>query len=216
MEVYLGLEGLPEGIAAPVVTIGAFDGIHRGHQQLLGRVNARAEELGGSGMLVTFEPHPQRVIAPGTAPPLLTSREEKIPLLARTGLDAVVILPFNRELSEMEAEEFVTTILKGAIGVRFLVLGHDHAFGKGRRGRPELLRQMAQRIERHLRFLRPVLLCTSGAVLPIGSLAFYRRASRRSAGLAILFYFTFKSINTNSLLDPSLIGGPQVPTPVVV
>jgi len=143
MEVYLGLDGLPNGMVKPVVTIGAFDGIHRGHQQLLGRVRARATEIGGSGVLLTFEPHPQQVIAPGTAPPLLTSREEKIPLLENAGLDALVILPFNRELSEMEAEEFVTTILKGAIGVRFLVLGHDHAFGKGRRGRPELLRQMA-------------------------------------------------------------------------
>jgi len=143
MEVYLGLDGLPDGMVKPVATIGAFDGIHRGHQQLLGRVNARAKEIGGSGVLVTFEPHPQQVIAPGTAPPLLTSREEKIPLLESIGLDAVVILPFNRKLSEMEAEDFVIGILKEAIGVRFLVLGHDHAFGKGRRGRPELLRQMA-------------------------------------------------------------------------
>lgn len=143
MEVYLGLEGLPAAMPNPVVTIGAFDGIHLGHQKLLERVNARASELDGTGMLLTFEPHPQRVIAPGTAPPLLTSREEKIPLLEASGLNAVVILPFNRELSEMEAEDFVTVILRDAIGVRFLVLGHDHAFGKGRRGRPELLQQMA-------------------------------------------------------------------------
>ena len=143
MEVHLGLDGLPNGMANPVVTIGAFDGIHLGHQQLLERVRSRAAELDGSSVLVTFEPHPQRVIAPGTAPPLLTSREEKLPLLEAAGLDAVVILPFNRELSEMEAEDFVTVILKDAIGVRFLVLGHDHAFGKGRRGRPDLLRQMA-------------------------------------------------------------------------
>jgi len=143
MEVYLGLDGLTASMANPVVTIGAFDGIHLGHQQLIERVKARASELDGTGVLLTFEPHPQRVIAPGTAPPLLTSREEKIPLLEETGLDAVVILPFNRELSEMEAEDFVSGILCEAIGVRFLVLGHDHAFGKGRRGRPELLRLMA-------------------------------------------------------------------------
>ncbi len=143
MEVYLGLDGLTASMANPVVTIGAFDGIHLGHQQLIERVKARALELDGTGVLLTFEPHPQRVIAPGTAPPLLTSREEKIPLLEETGLDAVVILPFNRELSEMEAEDFVSGILCKAIGVRFLVLGHDHAFGKGRRGRPELLRLMA-------------------------------------------------------------------------
>lgn len=127
----------------PVVTLGAFDGIHRGHRELLNRVNSIAREKNGTGILLTFEPHPQHAIAPGTAPPLLTLRDEKLPLLEETGLQTVVILPFNRELSEMEAEDFVREVLVNAIGVRFLLLGHDHAFGQGRRGRPELLKRLA-------------------------------------------------------------------------
>jgi len=126
-----------------VVTLGAFDGIHRGHQELLSRIKTIAAERGGTGILLTFEPHPQRVIAPGTALPLLSIREEKLALLEEMGLDTLVILPFNRQLSQMEAEDFVSVVLVEALDVRFLVLGYDHTFGKGRRGRPELLRTMA-------------------------------------------------------------------------
>lgn len=126
-----------------VVTLGAFDGIHTGHQKLLNRISTIAAEKGGTGILLTFDPHPQRVIAPDTAPPLLSIREEKLELLEEMGLDTLVILPFNRQLSQMEAEDFVRIVLVEALDVRFLVLGYDHAFGKGRRGRPELLCNMA-------------------------------------------------------------------------
>ncbi len=143
MKVLFGLENPPPATPFPVITIGAFDGIHRGHQRLLTRVREIAAERGGAGVLLTFEPHPQRVIAPGTAPPLLTTREEKLPLLQEYELDAVVILPFNREVSELGAEDFVRSILVGRLGVKFLVLGHDHAFGQGRRGREGLLRELA-------------------------------------------------------------------------
>lgn len=145
MDVYFGLNPTPPQLPIPVITIGSFDGIHKGHQALLECVQERAGERDGTGILVTFEPHPQRVIAPDSAPPLLTTREEKLPLLEATGLDALVILPFNRELSEMEAEDFVTEVLVETLGVRVLVLGHDHGFGRGRRGRPDLLRDMAPR-----------------------------------------------------------------------
>ncbi len=110
---------------------------------MLNRIRTIAAERGGTGILLTFEPHPQRVIAPGTAPPLLSIHEEKLALLKEMGLDTLVILPFNRQLSQMEAEDFVRIVLVEALGVRFLVLGYDHAFGRGRRGRPELLRTMA-------------------------------------------------------------------------
>jgi len=143
VEVYVGLDPGPPALPHPVVTIGSFDGIHRGHKALIRRVEDLAEEVGGTSVLLTFEPHPQRVIAPGSAPPLLTLREEKLPLLEREGLETTVILPFNRALSEVEAEDFVREILVDRLGVKHLVLGYDHAFGRGRRGRPELLREMA-------------------------------------------------------------------------
>jgi len=138
--------GLPPGglhLPAPVVTIGSFDGIHRGHQELIARVIGIARERSGTPVLVTFEPHPQQVIAPGTAPSLLSGREEKLSLLEKAGIEVAVILNFNRELSELEAEDFVRRILIDGLGTDFLVLGHDHAFGRGRRGREPLLRQLA-------------------------------------------------------------------------
>jgi len=143
VQFFFGLDRYPEGPVRPVVTIGSFDGIHRGHQVLLERVCARARQRDGTSVLLTFEPHPQRVIAPESAPRLLTLQEEKLPFLERSGLDRVVVLPFDRALSEMEAEDFVHRILIGRMGVELLVLGHDHAFGRGRRGRPEMLRQLA-------------------------------------------------------------------------
>lgn len=143
MRILYGLDTPLPTSEPSVVTLGAFDGIHRGHQELLNRIKTIAAERGGTGILLTFEPHPQRVIAPGTAPPLLSIREEKLALLEEMGLDTLVILPFNRQLSQMEAEDFVRIVLVEALDVRFLVLGNDHAFGKGRRGRPELLRTMA-------------------------------------------------------------------------
>jgi riboflavin kinase/FMN adenylyltransferase len=143
VRVLIGLEPSRPGFVRPVLTIGSFDGIHRGHRALLEQVRKRADERDGTALLLTFEPHPQRVIAPESAPCLLTLREEKLPLLERTGLDAVVVLPFDRTLSEMEAEVFVREVLVGSVGVELLVLGHDHAFGRGRRGRPELLRELA-------------------------------------------------------------------------
>jgi riboflavin kinase/FMN adenylyltransferase len=143
VQFYFGLDGYPEGPVRPVVTIGSFDGIHRGHQALLERVCVRARQRDGTSVLLTFEPHPQHVIAPESAPRLLTLREEKLTLLEKSGLDRVVVLPFDRTLSEMEAEDFVHRILIGRMGVEMLVLGHDHAFGRGRRGRPEMLRQLA-------------------------------------------------------------------------
>ena len=143
MDVYNGPNGNLPTLPDPVVTIGSFDGIHIGHRALLERVIERAGERGGTAVLLTFDPHPQRVVAPGTAPALLTTREEKLELLEESGLEAVVFLRFDRALSDMEAEDFVQKILVGRIGVRYLVFGHDHAFGRGRRGRPELLRRMA-------------------------------------------------------------------------
>jgi len=146
VEVFLGLDPTPAMGKEPVLTIGSFDGIHRGHQALVARIQQRARERDGTGVVLTFDPHPQRVIVPGTAPPLLTTTEEKLSILEESGLDNLVIVPFNRELSQMEAEDFVQDVLLGRLGVRLLVLGYDHAFGRGRRGRPELLKEMAPRL----------------------------------------------------------------------
>jgi riboflavin kinase / FMN adenylyltransferase len=133
---------LPESVDATVLTVGAFDGVHCGHQDVLARLTARASELGHASLLVTFDPHPREVIDPETAPALLTTREEKLALLEPTGLDYVAIVPFTAELARRSATEFVDDVLIERFRMEELLVGHDHAFGRGREGDLSLLRSL--------------------------------------------------------------------------
>src|SRR6188768_2866179 len=94
-----GQAELPASVDSTVLTVGAFDGVHCGHQDVLARLTARASESGRASLLVTFDPHPREVIDPEGAPPLLTTREEKLALLESTGLDYVALVPFTAELA---------------------------------------------------------------------------------------------------------------------
>jgi len=118
-----------------VVTSGTFDGVHAGHQALLRRVREKAKQHGGESVVLTFWPHPRLVVSPSQNPlQLLSTIDEKIELLADSGIDHLLILPFHREFSEMTAEEYVQKILLDGIGTCHLVIGYDHRFGKNRSG----------------------------------------------------------------------------------
>jgi riboflavin kinase/FMN adenylyltransferase len=127
----------PEGA---VITIGTFDGLHRGHRAVLDIVQRRAAESGAKSVLVTFFPHPLMVIRPEAAPRLLTPFSEKKALLADSGLDLVVFLPFNRELADLSPRDYVEKILVDRLGLKELVIGYDHRLGRGRSGDPDELR----------------------------------------------------------------------------
>ena len=129
---------LPDGQGS-VVTVGTFDGVHRGHWAVLDEIRARATATGRRSVLVTFHPHPLRIVRPEHAPPLLTTAEEKKEILARSGLDYAVFVPFTPELSQYPPERFVDEILIARLGVEELVIGYDHGFGKGRSGDAETL-----------------------------------------------------------------------------
>ena len=124
-----------------MVTVGTFDGLHRGHLAVLAEIVRRAEARALTSVLVTFDPHPLEVVNPAAAPKLLTLPEEKQELLAGTGLDRVVLLPFTREVAAQSAEEFVRR-LRAEHGMRELVLGYDHGFGRGRAGDAALVRRL--------------------------------------------------------------------------
>ena len=162
---------LPATHAGTVVTVGSFDGVHRGHRDVLAAVVRRARELGVPSLLVTFEPHPLRVVRPERAPQLLTLREEKAEALASTGLDYVVILPFTEALAALEAEEFVDRILRARFRMRHLVMGYDHGFGRGRSGDAERLQAIGTRRGFGVETVPPVLL---DGERPIGSSAIRR------------------------------------------
>jgi riboflavin kinase/FMN adenylyltransferase len=133
---------LPSHVIGTVLTVGTFDGVHRGHLDVLARLVDRARQLGRPSLLVTFEPHPLDVLNPAAAPLLLTTREEKLSLLGETGLDYVAILPFTTELAAQSAEEFVDRVLRDRFRLAQLLIGHDHGFGRGREGDVETLRAL--------------------------------------------------------------------------
>lgn len=139
------LAGLPRGHAGTVVTVGTFDGVHRGHALVLERTAERARQSGRVSVALTFDPHPLDVVNPSAAPPLLTLWNEKIEALAQTAIDYVAVVPFTTELSAYTPEEFVERVLIDAYGMRELLIGHDHGFGRGRAGDVESLRMIGRR-----------------------------------------------------------------------
>lgn len=125
-----------------VVTVGTFDGVHRGHQAVLDEITRRARESKRESVLVTFEPHPLEIVNPQAAPLLLTTGEEKRAILATTAVDRVAFVPFTEQLRGFPPERFVREILEQQFALGELVIGHDHGFGFGRAGGVELLRQL--------------------------------------------------------------------------
>jgi len=148
---------LPPDVAGTIVTVGTFDGVHRGHQDVLARLAARAAEHGLRSLLVTFEPHPLEVVNPTAAPPLLTSWDEKLEALAGSHVDYVAVLPFTRTLAGYEAEAFVQLVLRGRFRMRELLIGHDHGFGRGRAGDVDVLRAIGARDGFAVEVIEPVM-----------------------------------------------------------
>lgn len=137
---------LPRDEAGAVVTVGTFDGVHLGHRQVLEEIVGRARASSRRSVLVTFDPHPLRVVRPDDAPPLLTTISEKKPLLAASGLDYTYLLPFTATLQAYSAHRFVTEVLLERVGMRELVMGYDHGFGRGREGSVDTMRELGARL----------------------------------------------------------------------
>jgi riboflavin kinase/FMN adenylyltransferase len=127
---------------ASVVTIGAYDGVHLGHQHVIRTVRAMAAERGLASAVVTFDRHPATIVRPESAPKLLTDLDQKLELLAAAGVDCSLVLRFDEARSREPAEDFVTTVLAEQLGARAVVVGQDFHFGHGRRGDVALLRRM--------------------------------------------------------------------------
>jgi len=126
-----------------VITIGNFDGVHIGHQLLFHEVMEKADALDGTSIVMTFEPHPLRVLKPNGHPPLITLYEQKIELIERSGVDVVICAPFTWKFADIPAKEFVEDILIKRIGMKAIVVGKDYTFGKNREGNLDLLKTFA-------------------------------------------------------------------------
>ncbi|HVW92435.1 MAG TPA: bifunctional riboflavin kinase/FAD synthetase [Devosia sp.] len=136
-----GLDNVPPALTGGVVAIGNFDGFHRGHQEVLAVLKARAKARGVPAIVLTFEPHPRDVFAPAPFMFRLTDADAKARLAEALGLDALVVLPFDMEFSHIEAEDFVERFLVKALKASGIIIGADFHFGRNRRGTPDFLRQ---------------------------------------------------------------------------
>ena len=142
MERWNDLGDVPAGFGPSVVTLGNFDGVHAGHRAVLGEVVTRARGAGSRAVAITFDPHPLQVLYPDRAPSLITSLRQRLALMASTGLDAVLVMEFTRELATWSPEEFVERVMVRTLGATAVVVGRDTRFGHRNSGDVETLRSL--------------------------------------------------------------------------
>ena len=134
MRIISGSEILNKNFEGSIVTIGNFDGVHKGHVEIFRHLKDKSRRLDLPAVVVTFEPHPLRVLAPDKAPEMITTFEQKTELISASGIDCLVVITFTPEFSRTSADEFVCNTLCDSIGMRHIIIGHDYAFGRGREG----------------------------------------------------------------------------------
>mgnify|MGYP001267350204 CR=1 FL=1 len=142
-----GLDEVPADWGRSVVTIGVFDGVHRGHQRIVRAAAETARERGVRSVVITFDPHPDEVVRPGTHPPLLTTTRRRIELLEGLGTDAVAVVPFTLELSKVPPDEFVQSVLVERLHAAHVIVGEDFRFGHRARGDVALLTELGAKYD---------------------------------------------------------------------
>ena len=142
VRVFRSIAEIPAGFGPSVAAVGNFDGVHLGHREILSAVADHARSKGAQAVAVTFDPHPEQVLRPAQAPQLLTPMTARLRLLAGTGVDAVVVLPFDAALASLPARDFVSEILVGALGARGVHEGQNFRFGQGAKAGVDELREM--------------------------------------------------------------------------
>jgi len=132
--------------SSPVVTIGSYDGLHLGHQAIIKRVIERARSEDGDAVVLTFEPHPVKFLHPELNIPLITPKQKKMILLERFGIDCTINLPFTKDLAHLSAEEFIQNVVLNRVAPRWVVIGFNFTFGKGRTGTAADLKKMGEKL----------------------------------------------------------------------
>jgi riboflavin kinase/FMN adenylyltransferase len=141
VSVFFATHDLP-AFRNPVLTIGSFDGVHEGHQKIIKHVVDRAKSVGGESILLTFEPHPRKIIQPDQPLGLLSSLEEKMARITAEGIDHIIVIPFSRDFSMMSAEDYVIDFLYNTFKPHTIIIGYDHHFGHNRSGNIHTLKEM--------------------------------------------------------------------------
>ena len=140
----------------PVATIGNFDGVHMGHRQIFRQLRWAAADMDGVSVVITFAPHPLKVVKSGKKLHLISTYDEKEKLINASGIDYLVIIPFTKEFAALSAKEFVSDILVRVLGIKKLIVGYDYAFGRNREGNIGFLRQMGKECGFTVEVLEPI------------------------------------------------------------
>jgi riboflavin kinase / FMN adenylyltransferase len=146
MELVKNIDQIEKPYKNAVITIGNFDGVHIGHQALFHEVIEKADSIGGTSIVMTFDPHPVRVLKQNGHLPLITMNEQKVELIENSGIDVLICIQFNKEFAEISAKDFVEDLLLKCIGMKAIVVGKDYTFGKNREGNLDLLQSFANNL----------------------------------------------------------------------
>jgi riboflavin kinase/FMN adenylyltransferase len=163
------LEDIPQDWGRSVVTIGSYDGVHRGHQLIIGRAVDRARELGVPSVVVTFDPHPSEVVRPGSHPPLLAPHHRRAELMADLGVDALLILPFTTEFSKLAPADFIVKVLVDKLHAQLVIEGPNFRFGHRAAGNVQLLTEFGATYDYGVEVIDLVLSGEAGGGEPFSS-----------------------------------------------
>ncbi|HEV8132668.1 MAG TPA: bifunctional riboflavin kinase/FAD synthetase [Acidobacteriota bacterium] len=146
MRIVRSLKEITATFPYPILTIGSFDGVHCGHQKILSEVAAKSRQNHGTAAVLTFHPHPQKIISPGDSPRLIQTFEQKAALLDKIGIDLLALIPFTWDLAQLSARDFVVEIIHRKLGIRELHVGANFRFGHNREGDVTLLKQLGEEL----------------------------------------------------------------------
>ncbi|MEW6585553.1 MAG: bifunctional riboflavin kinase/FAD synthetase [Nitrospirota bacterium] len=145
MEIIKGIENLTDPYPNTVLTIGNFDGVHLGHRKILSLVLSEAQRIKGTSMVMTFDPHPMKVLAPERNVPLLVTFEEKCRLIEKTGIEVLLCMPFTKDFANMLPDDFIKNILVDRINSKVVIVGSQYKFGRSKKGSIDLLRRRGRK-----------------------------------------------------------------------
>src|SRR4030043_1394524 len=156
MQIIKGIENFKRSVRNPVVTLGNFDGVHLGHQKIFQRVKEEASKVHGEGMVITFEPHPLKVLVPEKFLPLLTPFRKKMMLIEKSGIETVLCIDFTLAFSELTPFEFIKNILVEKVKVKKVIIGYNYHFGKGQKGDAQTLKATGKLFDFEVEVVEPL------------------------------------------------------------
>ncbi len=156
MQIIVGIDHLKRSFRNPVITLGNFDGVHLGHQKIFSRVKEEASKFDGEGIVITFEPHPLKILAPERFLPLLTPFKKKMMLIEKSGIETVLCIEFTTAFSEISPDAFIKDILLEKIKVKKIIIGYNYHFGKNQMGNAQTLLQAGKRFHFEVEVVEPL------------------------------------------------------------